>query len=400
MNFLIFLYLLVIAPKLLWDRVWKGKRHPGFLQRIGLQVPKTGHPVTWIHAVSVGEVKAAQPLLKELRRQEPETFFLITTTTATGQAEAKRTLLDADALAYLPIDLSWAVRRWVKKVNPQRFIFIESDFWPNLLRELKKRGVQIILASGKLSERSAQRFQFFSSFARRLFSHFDFLCVQNETHYLRFKSFVDPSRLHITGNLKLDLQPQPILQTLDLPQPALTISCTHPGEEELLLEQLKDYFLILAPRHPERFEEVAQLLARKNIPFTRWSRPEAPKRVLLVDTMGQLPLCYAHSRLAIVGGSYVDHIGGHNVLEPCLYGIPVIFGPYVFGQMEFASKAIEAGAGLGVPLSDLRKVVDEFFANPLQEKTMKAAALQLIESNRGAALKTAAFCVAKKTICR
>jgi 3-deoxy-D-manno-octulosonic-acid transferase len=390
-NVLILLYLLIIAPKLLLDRVFRGKRHPELLQRLGFNIPKADRPVTWIHAVSVGEVKAAQPLFRELRQREPNTFFLITTTSATGQAEAKRSLPEADAFAYLPVDLSWVVQKWVKQLNPRRFILVESDFWLNLLSALKKNGTEISLVSGKMSERSARRFKFFSFFAKKLFSHFDHLCLQNEDHLHRFSPLVaDPTRLRVTGNLKLDIKPQSFDGKLDLPQPSITISCTHDPEEEQLLDALAggEWFIILAPRHPERFEIVADLLKRKKIPFTRWSRPEKAAKVLLVDAMGQMPLCYAHSRLAILGGSFIDHIGGHNVLEPCLYGAPVLFGPHMHGQAEFAKRAIDAGAGLQVSLNEIRATVTKFFNNPNQEHSMKRAAHTLIQSSRGSTTRT------------
>jgi 3-deoxy-D-manno-octulosonic-acid transferase len=391
MNILILLYLLIIAPKIFWDRISKGKKHPGFSQRIGLNIPAPTGPVIWIHAVSVGEVKAAQPLFRALRKQEPNAYFLITTTSATGQAEAKRSLPEANAFAYLPLDLTFIVRRWVKKLNPKLFILIESDFWYNLLTALRQNNTRIILASGKMSSRSAARFLRFRTFSQKLFSLFDHLCLQNTDHYQRFAPLVpDPTRLHITGNLKLDLKPQPITPLLLPPKPTLTLSCTHAPEEELLLDALENspYFLILAPRHPERFEEVAQLLKRRNLAFTRWSRPAPHAQILLVDAMGQLPTCYAHSRLAILGGSYVSHIGGHNVLEPCLYHTPVFFGPHTYGQTEFVARALSSGAGKSVPLTELRQAVDTFFTHPTQEQTMKAAAIKLIEGSRGATVRT------------
>jgi len=189
-NILILLYLIVIAPKLLWDRISKGKRHPALLQRLGFRVPAANRPVIWIHAVSVGEVKAAQPLFRALKEKEPTSFFLITTTSATGQAEAKRSLPEADAFAYLPVDLTWVVRRFVQKLRPTIFILVESDFWLNLLTALKAQGTKIVLVSGKMSERSARRFTRFSLFSKKLFSHFDHLCVQNEDHYRRFLPLV------------------------------------------------------------------------------------------------------------------------------------------------------------------------------------------------------------------
>ncbi|HSX11650.1 MAG TPA: glycosyltransferase N-terminal domain-containing protein, partial [Chlamydiales bacterium] len=364
MNLLIFLYLILIGPKLFLDRVLRGKRHPGLLQRLGLRVPRSDRPVIWIHAISVGEVKAAQPLFRKLRETHPDSFFLITTTTATGQAEAHRSLSDADAIAYLPLDFTWVVRRWVAKLQPKLFILIECDFWFNLLAALKKSGARIVLVSGKISQRSARRFALFPTFTKKLFSHFDLLCIQNDDHLRRFAPLVpDPKRLHVTGNLKLDIEPQPIDPSywkthLSLPPQTLTISCTHAPEEALLLDALQasGWFIILVPRHPERFNEVAQLLTQKQIPFFRWSHLQARRggeRVLLVDAMGQLPICYSLSRLTLVAGSFIDHIGGHNLLEPCLYGSPVVFGPYTYAQTEFATRAIDSGAGVRLSLDQL-----------------------------------------------
>jgi 3-deoxy-D-manno-octulosonic-acid transferase len=392
MNVLIFIYLSFVAPKLLFDRLFKGKRHPGFLQRFGFQIPSAKGDVIWIHAVSVGEVKSVEPLFKELKAKEKEAFFLITTTSATGQAEAKRSLAEADAFAYLPVDLTWVVRRWIRKLRPKKFILVESDFWYNLLKELKKSGTEIFLVSGKVSLRSARRFQMFLSFSKKLFSFFDVVCVQNEDYFKRFEPFVPQNRLHITGNLKLDLVAKKIEEKLIFPQPTITLSCTHAPEEEWLIDALYEgpWFIILAPRHPERFETVAQMLLKKNIPFSRWTtfHEQSRGRVLLVDAMGQLPICYAASRLCIVGGSFVDHVGGHNVLEPCLYGTPTLFGPFTHGQNEFARRAIDCGAGVRVSLESVAKTVEAFFEDSSKEAMMKRAALQVIEKNRGSTLRT------------
>ncbi|HSX25484.1 MAG TPA: glycosyltransferase N-terminal domain-containing protein, partial [Chlamydiales bacterium] len=263
----------------------------------------------------------------------------------------------------------------------------------NLLSALKQSGCKNILVSGKLSERSAHRFKTFSRFAKKLFSRFDLLCIQNEEHYQRFLPLVpDPTKLHVTGNLKLDIEPQKV--DIDLWRkkvaarlPIITISCTHDPEEEMLLDALDspNWLIFLVPRHPERFQEIAQLLNRKKIPFTRWSQlnPEG-KRVILIDAMGQLPICYSLSRLAIVAGSYIPKIGGHNVLEPCLYGIPAFFGPHMFAQAEFAARVLEAGAGRQVPLQALRQTISNFLNDSQSEAEMKQAANRLILQGRGA----------------
>ena len=395
-----FLYLIAMAPKLLVDRL-KGKRHPDFLQRLGARIPDPKkRPVIWIHAVSVGEAKAAQPLFRALQREYPETFFLITTTTAAGQEEAKRSLSGAGAYRYLPLDFTWIVRRWAKALPPQYLLLIEGDLWPNLLAAVKKAGGKNILISGKISPRSARRFQILSPLSRKLFSRLDLLCVQNEEHADRFRPLVpDPSRIHITGNLKLDIEPQKVdiahWRSL-FPGNSLTLSCTHAPEEDLLLDALKDgpWTLFLAPRHPERFDEVAQIILKKNLPYIRWSQLDKRRggeRVILVDAMGQLPICYSLSRLAIVAGSFTPKVGGHNVFEPCLYGCPSLFGPYTQTQREFVQRVLEAGAGRQLSLEDLSKAAAQILDNPLEERALRSGAMTLIAAGRGAVERTLTY---------
>lgn len=391
MNLLILLYLIVIAPKLLWDRCIRGKRHPGFLERIGFKIPKLQSPLIWIHAISVGEVKAAEPLFRALKLKHPNSKFLITTTTATGQVQARKSLVGADAIAFAPIDLSWVVRRWVRRLNPRQYILVESDFWPNLLKTLKQNKTHVALVSGKISERSFRRFSKFPFLAKKLFSQIDQLCVQNELYKNRFSKLLGNfEKIQVTGNLKLDIDRQPVYERLAIPQPCIVISCTHDPEENWLLEKLIDrpFSLILAPRHPERFAEVSQLLERKKIPFSRWSERGTPQKVLLVDTMGQLSICYEHARLAILGGSFVDHVGGHNVLEPLLYSTPVIFGPHMQGQLEFANMALKAGAAKQVSLSEVNDFATSFFKDPRTESNMVQSAVRVTREGRGSTERT------------
>lgn len=381
MNILLALYLLAIAPKLLLDRVLKGKRHPGFLQRLGFNLPQCPKRCIWIHAVSLGEVKAASALIKELRKKTT-TFILLTTTTATGQTEAQNA--GANATAYLPLDFSFTVRKWVKFLNPSLFILIETDLWPNLLKALQKNGTQIILASGKMSDRTFKRLQFFPRFAKRLLGRFNAICVQNEEYAELFRTFTP--NVHVTGNLKLDITPAPTTP-LPFPKPAITISCTHPGEEEPLIDALLGgpWHIFLAPRHPERFAEVAKMLTQKKIPFSRVG--ESPKgQIHLVDAMGKLPSCYAHSDLAILGGSFVPNIGGHNLLEPLLYSTPVFFGPYTHRQKEFRNNVLDACAGIEITIPDLRSAVISYFAFPKEK--MQKAAKKLILEGRGSSERT------------
>lgn len=363
----------------------RGKRHPAFLQRLGFSLPKRGNQkAIWIHAVSVGEVKSAIPLFRLLKQKFPGTWICITTTTATGLAEAKRALSDADAFLYMPLDLSWVARRFVRKIQPSYLFLIESDYWLHALTQVRKQGGKVFVVSGKISAKSAARFRFFSFFAKRLFSQVDCLCVQTEEYAERFGSFVEPSKLYVTGNLKFDM---PLQAPCSLPQLSgfkwITLSSTHDPEEERLLDLLigTPYSFFLAPRHPERFERVAELLTRKNISFIRWSQLDcfSGEKVVLVDTMGELATCYSHSLLAIVGGSFIPSVGGHNVWEPYLYGCPSLFGPFMHSQKELVSAAFKADGGMQI---SLEQVLDGVERVVLHREEYATRALKAAEKMR------------------
>lgn len=397
-NIALFFYLLALLPKWLFDWIARGKKHPGLLNRLGAHLPDPGgRSVIWIHAVSVGEAKAARPLFLALKKEWPEAFFLVTTTTATGQAEAKRSL-PADAYRYLLFDFTWIVRRWAQRLHPQLFLLIESDFWPNLLRAVRQSGSKVLLISGKLSSRSASRFARFPFFSHKLFGCFDALCVQNEEQEKRFLPLVpDSSRLFVTGNIKLDMTPQRADSSLWTPSilsssPAVAIASTHAPEEAAILDALQglDLFIFLAPRHPERIKEIEAMLNQKKIPYVRWTENKKPTRekIVLVDVMGQLPLCYSLSRFAILGGSFFPGVGGHNILEPCLYGTPVLFGPFMESQTEFSSMVQKEKAGKQIPLALLRQTLSDLLSDSAQEQELRRAALRVVQAGRGAVSRT------------
>lgn len=369
-DFFLLISLLFLLPKYIVE-----KKFPLFCQKLFFRdLPDIkGRELIWIHGVSLGEIKSALLLFEKLKKHYPTHFFFITTTTATGQEEAKRSFIGADGFGYLPFDLSWIVRKWVRKLQPKLFILVETDFWPNLLTEIRRFGGKIALVSGKMSERSFSRFQKVPFFSKRLFSLFDFIGAQNREHFARFYSLgIENSKLAITGNLKLDYRPEKVTIPEKLKnknyQPAVTIASTHRGEEERLLEELDgvQVFLFLVPRHPERFEEVAALLQSRKISYGHFSRLEeltGEEKVLLVDEMGKLPICYSLSQLAIVGGSFMGDVGGHNVIEPCFYQVPVFFGPFMYAQKEFREKILSGGVGKEVELSQIGKEVADFFEN-------------------------------------
>ena len=400
-NILLSLFAICMGPKIFWQMLRKGKKVPSLKDRLGFHPPIASTSETmriWIHAVSLGEIKAAQPLVNHLLKSDPRIHLLITTTTTTGYEEACRAFSGKALIRYFPLDFSWTMRRWVRSFCPNQLIFVEGDIWPNLLCEAKRLKTKTALVSGKISEKSAKRFSLFPAFSRRLFDSLDVLCVQNEEYRDRFAMFVNRP-IHISGNLKLDIEPLTLDPaairrrfSLSDTQKAITISCTHAPEEKELLtllrplwERIPDLVIFLVPRHPERFNAVASLLHQMKIPFCRWNESRVQESLVLVDAMGQLPICYSVSSAAIVAGSFSSRKGGHNVLEPCFYGCPVLFGPHMHSQKELAKIALQYGVGQQVSEDLLVSTLLGWFESlaPLRANT-----LRLIEKNRGSTVRT------------
>jgi 3-deoxy-D-manno-octulosonic-acid transferase len=342
--------------------------------------------VIWIHAVSVGEAKSAKGLLSKLKQEYPCAFILATTATGGGLDEAKRSLKEADAISFMPFDCSWVMRKWVRVLQPKLLLLVESDFWIQHMRQVKKQGGQIVLVSGKISERSANRFAKVPFFANRLFSLFDHVLVQNEEYRRRFALLLKgDTSLQIGGNLKLDALPEKRDMALSraFAQNGLSIAVisTHAPEEEELLAALQSLSarIYLAPRHPERFGLVAKMLEDAQIPYCRWGDREQVSRqvlVVLVDVMGQIPNVCALCDIAIVAGSFSSRVGGHNILEPTLYGLPVLFGPSMHNQNELAIRVLQAGAGKQVKAEELAAEILQFSQEPQELKKGVSALLQ------------------------
>jgi 3-deoxy-D-manno-octulosonic-acid transferase len=327
-------------------------------------------PLIWIHAVSVGETKAASTLITHIHKSHPKAKIAISTVTETGYQLAK-TLIPTAVLHFrLPLDLSWVMRSLVEKLNPTLLILVEGDYWPQMLKACQKKGAKIFVVSGKLSTRSMKGYRYMRSVLKRV----DHFFVQNGIYAERF-NHLGFHNVTVSGNLKFDLEPS--ISPLNVKGEWVTIGSTHSGEEVAILEALQPLLnkrpelqLFLAPRHPERFEKVREFLR---------SYP----RVHLIDRMGLLPSCYHHSRLAIVGGSYDPKIGGHDILEPVRLGIPVLFGPYMHTQEELKNLIEEAKVGESCPLSSLSERVEFYLQQDCKERIKR-----LLETLSGASLQT------------
>lgn len=415
------LWILAICtlPLFLYSLLVKGKYRHSLLYRLTVKLPSlvslSGRPTIWLHAVSVGETRALVGIARALKEYFPHYPLLISSTTETGYAEACRTLSFADLHFYLPLDFRLCVQRMVTRLNPTLLVLSESDIWPNLLWSAKQHGARLAVINGKLSERSMKRFHFFPSFSRLLFSSFDVLCVQDECHRCRLESVgAPPPRLHVTGNLKGDEIVEPFSDDqqhawrkhlqLGPTDSVVVLGSTHHEEEDLLLKaldplwrQIASLRLIIVPRHPERFAEVERLLhtfSHSWCRFTDLSTQQTPVSIILLNAMGYLRQCYAIADCAIVGGSFVPHIGGHNILEPCQYGKPVLFGPYMEAQRQLAEWVQEGGAGWQLPLERLAPRVAHLLTDPNYREEVGARGKEVMARFRGATEKTLRHLVA------
>lgn len=387
-------------------------RSPGFAERFGFvpaQVMERlgNRPVIWLHAVSVGEAIAARSLLKGLREDYPDHTLLVSTTTETGRGIVEQDGL-ADATIYFPFDFLPSVVRVLNTVRPRLVVIMETEIWPNFTRVAAGRGIPLVLANGRISDRSFGRYLRFSWFFQQPLALFSALCMQTELDRERIVAIGAPPEKAVTcGNLKYDIpyhQPsasdrQVLRRRYLLPTDCLifTAASTHPGEEEQILEvwqQLiqdhEDIRLVLVPRHPERAGQVAALVERNGLSCRRRSvlsgsdSPGPADQVLLVDTVGELMQFYALSDLVFVGGSLVP-TGGHNLLEPASMGVPSIFGPHMSNFREIASLALQYGSGVQVAgPPELFEAAQDFIASSELRQVIGQNGLTLLAAAGGA----------------
>lgn len=408
---LLFIYLAAL-PKMLYMLLVHKKYRKSFYKRFGKDFPfinKGDRYLIWLHAVSVGETKAMVPLIKLIKSELQNPIILISNSTETGHLEAQRSIPFADYHVFLPHDFAWTMRRIVKNAEPDMVVLCESDYWLNFFRSAKSSGAKIVLVNGKISERSMQRYNKVPFFTKKLFSYLDILCVQNQHYFDRFINLgVSPEKLLITGNLKLDENyPKLTLEQLAgwkeqlgirVDDQVLVMGSTHDPEEKLLLSTLNRLWVqypklkaVIVPRHPERFNEVANIIQKQNIPFVRFSQINGAKvsaRVILIDAMGLLRKCYQLANIAIVGGSFTSKVGGHNILEPSWYGVPVIFGPHMSSQPELVELAQEYTSGIQVDANHFEETILRLLQDPSKRELIGNSGLKLVSDMHGATNKT------------
>ena len=360
-------------------------------------------PALWLHAVSMGEVAAAAELVRALRVRHPDTPVVLTTSTPTGRARARALFGAAVDVRFLPYDTPGSVGRFLDRVRPLVAVILETELWPNLVRSCSRRKIPVVFASARLTAKSVSRYRRFGSLFRDTVAAGALIAAQSSEDAERFIAVgADPARTRVVGNAKFDMrlgasaleEGRELRRTYLGPRPVWIAGSTHAGEEEQVLAahaQLRlgipDLLLLLVPRHPQRFDHVAALLSRLEMAFDRRSgalrvRPDA--EVLLVDTMGELTMLYAAADAAFVGGSLVP-VGGHNLLEPAVLGVPVITGPHTASAKDIARLLIEQGGAVQVADSQaLADAVRRLLQDPTVHERAVRSAREVVDAHRGA----------------
>ena len=409
------LALWLLLPYIFLRLLWRARKQPEYLrhigERFGFYSMQSDRPVIWLHTVSVGETRAAQSLVARLRATYPDHHILITHTTPTGRATGEQLYGDGVLRVYLPYDYPFAVKRFLRHFKPQLGILMETEIWFNLIHACRKTGVPLLLLNARLSEKSARGYARFARLTRNALGELAAVAAQTADDAARLTT-LGAQNVSVTDNLKFDIEPMPAMLELGrqlreqfgAARKVFLAASTRDGEEALLLDALQQLhipglLLVIVPRHPQRFAEVAALLQQRGIPFRRRSemgqagKPQnyavpAEIQAVLGDSMGEMFAYYAAADLAFVGGSLLPY-GGQNLIEACAAGTPVVIGPYTHNFAEATRLAVAAGAaaqiqdGGGLAI-ELQRLLD----NPDALREMHSRCAGFVASNRGATDKS------------
>jgi 3-deoxy-D-manno-octulosonic-acid transferase len=409
---------IALMPKLLIGALRHGKYITGLRERLG-NVPviaSNDHPIVWLHCVSVGETEAARPLIHALSERFPSSRLVISTTTLTGQAFARKSFNDqATAIFYFPLDWAWVVRRALKALRPSAVLIMETELWPRLLHECHRRKIPVALVNGRISEKSFHGYRMLGPFVRRVVNDLTLALMQTETDAERLSQLGFPAeRIHVLGNLKFDSADSRVNEKLtnelrdrygfDGRLALIAAASTHEPEDRIVIDAFKNLRrshaarLLIAPRHPERFEAVASLLQDSGLSWARRSEPANERNrncdVLLLDSIGELRAVYPLSDIVFVGGSIVPK-GGQNMIEPAASGACVIAGAYTTNFAAIAKAFREHDAIIQLPAvsvdeatAALTSAFDELMSNNKRREEIAARAIAVCERNRGATERT------------
>lgn len=402
----------LLLPYAIGNLIWRGLRYPEYWhrwpERFGFVTRLSGLRTLWVHAVSVGEVRSAAPLVSTLVERYPKHRIVVTTMTPTGSKQVRDLFGDRVSHCYVPYDFPDAVRRFLSRVRPEAAVIAETEFWPNIFAECGRRRIPLLLVNGRVSQASLRGYLRVPNIARAMLGNADLFCAQTRVDAQRLRNLGAAEHLiHVTGNLKFDVEvPARLLEEAralrgqwGLMRPVWIAASTHAGEERKVLEayallkrRLPTLLLVLVPRHPERFKAVAALSRRRGFTVALRSRTAGTlpvgTEVLVGDTMGELQRLYAAADVAFIGGSLVPH-GGQNLLEACAVDVPVVFGPHMFHFEEISVMALERGAARQVhDVQGLVEAVALYFDQPDLRRAAGSAAHTLVTDNRGALDRT------------
>lgn len=415
-HFLYNVVLILASPLIAGILLGKKRCRRGFLQRMGIgwqlveqSVGENRRPLVWVHAVSLGEVVAVAPLVRQLAARHPELKLVVSTVTETGREAVQQRLAGIAQHCYAPLDFPWAVSAAVHALRPSLYLFVETELWPNVLRALSENGVPTIMINGRISSRSFSRQNLpgVRSFYRRMLQSVSCCLVQSERDGERLVALgAKPATVRRTGNIKFD-QPLPDAPAHGQPlsraalcladqDDLLVAGSTHPGEEEQLLAcyqaLLKEYpslVLVMAPRHVERVAQVEAMVREQGLSVVRrtlmgGATGSSGPRVILLDTRGELATVYRFATVAFVGGTLVP-VGGHNLLEPAVWGKPVFFGPYTDHCAEVAGLLLQAGGGRQVrDVTQLVTQMTELLRDRARLQSVGESARTMVRDNQGA----------------
>lgn len=404
------LWLLLGTPVWLLQMLRHGKHRAGLRARLGNvpeQLRRHRAPIFWVHAVSVGEVLAVSGLVAQLRERHPRARVVVSTVTDAGQKLARQRF-GTENVFYFPVDFAFAVRPYLQALKPRLVVIAETEFWPNFLRLAHQAGARVAVVNARISDRSFPGYRRLRRWLARVLQNVDLLLAQTIQDRERLLAIGAPAeRARVAGNLKFDATPpqspaivQQLRSAIALAEasPVLVAGSTMEGEEPLLLRAFETVLarhpravMILAPRHPERFNHVANMISDLGIRFWRRSEWQPSRsiagRVFLLDSIGELASLYALATVAFVGGSLVER-GGHNILEAAQYGVPVLVGPHTENFRDIVNLFLEAGAARMVGPAELPLVLRELVENEAERKLMGVRALETLQAHRGATERT------------
>lgn len=404
------LLLYVLLPWVPLKLLWRGLKQPEYLKHVGERfgfypVARPGAPVIWLHCVSVGETRAAAPLVHELQKRYPQHKILLTHATPTGRAAGEQLFGGSVIRCYLPYDLPGAVSRFLKHFRPQAGLLMETELWFNLIAACKKRDIPLLLVNARLSEKSAAGYAKIASLTRQGLGNLAAVAVQTEQDASRLK-MLGANRAEVLGNLKFDVEPpadaaargEALRRLFGEDRPAFLAASTRDGEEALILDavsqtKIPHLLTVIVPRHPQRFNDVAGLLEKRGVAFARRSELISGiglgTQVVLGDSMGEMFAYYAACDVAFIGGSLLP-LGGQNLIEAAAMGKPVLIGPHTFNFSDATELAVKMGAAVRVAdAADLARVLSRIFSQPEECQTMRRAAFEFSRSAGGAAQRIA-----------